>query len=344
MAIKLGKVERVDLRNAWLNEASHFTPWLASEQGIELLQEALGMELEVEAVEKFVGPFKADILAKRLDSTDDHWVLIENQLERTDHKHLGQLLTYSAGLKAVTIVWIAEAFAEEHKAALTWLNDVTGDDLEFFGLEIELWRIGDSEFAPMFNVVAEPNDWTREIKQKADGDTSELKMQQQRFWQALRTKLLESKSKVRPQKAHPQHWTDYALGRAGTWLSATVNKGKKYVSVEFNFRGPAGKIWFDQLDSSKGIIDEAIPGLSWQRLDNRKQSRIALYRDDTDPTDEMSWPEQHAWLVEKLELFHSIFRPYALAFSEGPAMATSELMPAGEMDVDLREDGGSPSI
>ena len=291
-----------------------------------------------------IGPFKADILAKRLDSTDDHWVLIENQLERTDHKHLGQLLTYSAGLKAVTVVWIAETFAEEHKAALNWLNDVTSDDVEFFGLEIELWKIGESELAPMFNVVAEPNDWAREIKQKADGETSELKLQQQRFWQGLRTRLLESKSKVRPQKAHPQHWSDYALGRAGTWLSATVNKGKKFVSVEFNFRGPAGKIWFDELEASRSAIDQGVPGLSWQRLDNRKQSRIALYREDTDPTAEEGWPAQHAWLLEKLELFHGVFRPYALAFSEGLAVAVSASAYDSEPDADLREDNGSPSI
>jgi Domain of unknown function (DUF4268) len=315
MSIKLGKVERVDLRNAWLNEAQHFTPWLASDEGIELLQEALGMELEVEAVEKFVGPFKADILAKRLDGTDDHWVLIENQLERTDHRHLGQLLTYSAGLKAVTVVWIAESFAEEHRAALNWLNDVTSDDLEFFGLEIELWRIGASELAPMFNVVAEPNEWSREIKQKSEGGTSDLKLQQQRFWQELRAKLLEAKSKVRPQKAHAQHWADYAVGRAGTWLSATVNKGKKYVSVEFNFRGPPGKIWYDQLEFSKSAIDSKFPGLSWQRLDGRKQARVALYREDSDPTDESTWPSLHAWLLENLAAFYELFRPYALAFT-----------------------------
>ena len=163
MIPKLGKVQRVNVRDAWPNEANHFTPWLASEDGMELLQETLGMELEVEATEKFVGPFKADILAKRTDTTEDHWVLIENQLERTDHRHLGQLLTYAAGLKAVTVVWIAENFAEEHKAALNWLNDVTRDELEFFGLEIEVWQIGNSEPAPMFNILAEPNEWSREV-------------------------------------------------------------------------------------------------------------------------------------------------------------------------------------
>ncbi|MCB2076355.1 MAG: DUF4268 domain-containing protein [Novosphingobium sp.] len=331
MIPKLGKVQRVNVRDAWPNEANHFTPWLASEDGMELLQETLGMELEVEATEKFVGPFKADILAKRTDTTEDHWVLIENQLERTDHRHLGQLLTYAAGLKAVTVVWIAENFAEEHKAALNWLNDVTRDELEFFGLEIEVWQIGNSEPAPMFNILAEPNEWSREVTQGAANQLSDLKLQQQRFWHGLRAKLLDKKSKVRPQKAHPQHWADYAVGRAGVWLCATVNSQGKYVSLELSLRGPSAKPWFDELATHKAAIEDAIgPGLSWQRLDGKKQSKIVLYRRNSDPTDESKWEEQHAWLVEKLEQFREVFRPYALTLPDGNGL------------VDGDEDGEGP--
>jgi hypothetical protein len=318
MIIKLGKVDRINVRKAWANEASHFTPWLASEQGIELLQEALGLEMEVEATEKFVGPFKADILAKRTDTTDDHWVLIENQLERTDHRHLGQLLTYAAGLKAATIVWVAERFEEQHRAALDWLNEITSDTFEFYGLEVELWQIDNSSLAPMFNLVAKPNEWSREVKQKADDSVSDLKQKQRLFWQGLRELLLAKKSKVRPQKAHPQHWSDFALGRSGAWLSATVNKAKQYVSVEFSMRGPPGKVWFTELEAHKAEIEAKIgPGVSWQRLDGRKSSRVAIYREQTDPTNEADWPAQHAWLVEKLELFDQVFRPLALGFSDG---------------------------
>ena len=316
MIPKLGKVIRADVRDAWPNEAAHFTPWLASAEGLELLEDALGIDLEVEAVEQFIGPFRADILAKRTDTPDEHWVLIENQLEKTDHRHLGQLLTYAAGLKAATIVWVAQDFAEEHRAALDWLNEITSDAYQFFGLQIELWRIGVSEPAPMFNVLAEPNDWSREVKQSADHAVSDLKEQQQRFWQGVRALLLEKKSKVKPQKAHPAHWADYSLGRSGTWLSATVNTSKKYVSVEFNLRGPPGKVWYQELEAQKADIDAKIgPGLSWQRLDDRKQSRIALYLENTDPTNEGTWPEQHAWVVGKLELFHQVFRPLALNLS-----------------------------
>lgn len=318
MTVQLGKVIQVDVRRAWPNEAAHFTPWLASPDGMELLQDALGMDLEVEAVEQFVGPFRADILAKRTDTPDEHWVLVENQLEKTDHRHLGQLLTYAAGLKAATIVWVAQDFAEEHRAALDWLNEITSDAYQFFGLQIELWQIGTSDPAPMLNVLAEPNEWTREVKQSAENTVSDLKQQQQRFWQGVRSRLQEKKSKVRPQKAHPQHWADYRLGRANTWLTATINSGKRYIAVEFSFRGPPGKVWFDEMLVQKdGVEAKFGHPLSWQRLEGRKQSRIALYRENTDPTNEPDWPAQQAWIVEQLERLYTIFQPYALALSDG---------------------------
>lgn len=157
----LGRLEKAELRQAWNNEAGDFTPWLAEPDNLVLLGEAVGLELELEAQEKNVGPFRADILCK--DTLTGNWVLIENQLERTDHLHLGQLLTYAAGLKAVTIVWIAERFTDEHRVALDWLNEITNETINFFGLEIELWRIGDSPMAPKFNVVSQPNDWTKTV-------------------------------------------------------------------------------------------------------------------------------------------------------------------------------------
>src|SRR5256885_2050308 len=135
----LGRLQRVDLREVWLSESSGFTPWLAQQENMKLLGETIGIDLECEAQEKEVGPFRADILCK--DTATDSWVLIENQLERTDHGHLGQLLTYAAGLEAVTIVWVAREFTDEHRAALDWLNEITGQKFNFFGLEIELWRI-----------------------------------------------------------------------------------------------------------------------------------------------------------------------------------------------------------
>jgi hypothetical protein len=161
----LGRLQRVTLRDYWLDEAREFTPWLAQEHNIALLGEAIGLDLEIEAQEKQVGPFRAGILCK--DTLDGHLVLIENQLERTDHGHLGQLLTYAAGLDAVTVVWVASQFTDEHRAALDWLNRIADTDFNFFGLEIELWRIDDSPMAPNFNVVSQPNNWSKSARQSA---------------------------------------------------------------------------------------------------------------------------------------------------------------------------------
>ena len=152
---QLGRLERVDLREVWADEAGGFTPWLALDENIAILGDAIGIDLEVEAQETNVGQFRADILCK--DTANSNWVLVENQLEQTDHKHLGQLMTYAAGLKAEAIVWAAEKFTPEHRAALDWLNQITDGRFNCFGLDIELWRIGDSPVAPKFNVVCKPN-------------------------------------------------------------------------------------------------------------------------------------------------------------------------------------------
>lgn len=160
--VELGRLIRVDLREAWQDEAAHFTPWLAQQENLELLGDALGIGLQLEATEQSVGPFAADILCK--DPMRDQWVLIENQLEQTDHTHLGQIITYAAGLNAVTVIWIARKFVEQHRAALDWLNEVTAEGTDFFGVEVELWRIGESTaVAPKFNIVSKPNAWSKQI-------------------------------------------------------------------------------------------------------------------------------------------------------------------------------------
>lgn len=155
----LGRLERVETRLIWANEAMDFTPWLAD--NLQFLGDAIGVELQLEAQEKSVGLFRADILAK--DVQANSWVLIENQLACTDHSHLGQLITYAAGLEAVTVVWIAKMFTDEHRAALDWLNTISDEGIKFFGVQVEVWSIGDS-VAPKFNVVSRPNTWTKKGK------------------------------------------------------------------------------------------------------------------------------------------------------------------------------------
>ncbi|WP_415714466.1 hypothetical protein [Roseibium sp.] len=180
LSVELGNLERVELRDIWASEAADFTPWLARAENLSILGDTLNIDLELEAQEKSVGPFRADILCK--DIGNDNWVLVENQLERTDHSHLGQLLTYASGLQAVTIVWIAAHFTDEHRSTLDWLNKITDESFRFFGLEVELWRIGDSPAAPKFNIVSKPNDWSRSVARAAraidDAELSDIRQMQ----------------------------------------------------------------------------------------------------------------------------------------------------------------------
>ena len=217
---KLGRIERVDLRSVWTSEDRHFTPWLALPENLEILGEALGIELELEAQEKYVGPFRADILCKNT-AEKDSWVIIENQIEKTDHKHLGQLITYASGLRASTIVWISAEFCEEHRAALDWLNQMADKSARFFGLEVELWKIGDSPAAPRFNVVCKPNDWEATVRHAAEALAEDEGTPSQnlriKYWTAFRAFLQERQSKLRPQKPSRDHWYSFSIGTSRVW-------------------------------------------------------------------------------------------------------------------------------
>lgn len=310
-SMELGKLEKIDLRNVWLYEDRQFTPWLAEEFNLAQLGDAIGLELELEAIEKQVGPFRADILCKDLDS--EELVLIENQLSSTDHKHLGQIITYAAGLDAKTIIWITSHFTEEHAAALDWLNEGSTDGLRFFGVEIEAYRIGNSAPAPMFNVICKPNDWSRTVsraaKSIADRDHSETQLRQREFWEAFANFLSERKSLLGSRKPLPQHWTNFALGRSGFKLAATIHSRESRIGSELFIRKEPAKEYFDLLYAQKSDVEtEFGTQLNWERLDNRKGCRIGVYCEGCDPMDESDWPRQHAWLKDNLEKLDRIFR------------------------------------
>lgn len=299
----------MDVRTAWKSEATDFTPWLASEKNISILGNSIGIDLEVEATEKNVGPFKADILCK--DTATSSWVLIENQLERTDHTHLGQLLTYAAGLKAVTIVWIAPTFCDEHRAALDWLNEVTAEGVNFFGLEVELWRIGDSAPAPKFNIVCKPNDWSEAIARAASGigdEITETQKTQWAYWTALRDFMTKTPGKVKPQKPLPQHWTNFAVGRSNFSLVAVVNTVDERIGAHLTIQGPNAKHFFAKLEKDRAEIEKEFgTALEWREMADRKESQVGVVRDQTDPLNEGDWSIQHAWMRGTLERFYSVF-------------------------------------
>lgn len=306
----LGRLEKIELRDIWRSEAQDFTPWLASSTNLALLGEALGIELEIEAQERNVGPFKADILCK--DMLDGSWVLIENQLERTDHTHLGQLLTYAAGLQAVTIVWIAGKFTDEHRAALDWLNETTGEKFRFFGLEVELWRIADSPAAPKFNIVCQPNEWSKSVGEAArriESDTlTETKAQQLRFWQTLHGDMA-NKSTLKPQKPYPQHWMNFSIGRTGFLLGALLNTREERIGVELYINHDEAKRIFKLLKQGEQQIAAEL-GFSpeWLELPNRSACRVVFYKYGCDPRDEARWHEYRRWMTEHLAKFEAAFR------------------------------------
>jgi len=311
MSQKIGRLKRVDLREIWLTEASDFTPWLAQPENLEILVETLGIELELEAQEKSVGPFRADILCK--DIGTDTWVLIENQLERTDHQHLGQLLTYASGLQAVTIVWIAARFTEEHRSTMDWLNKITDESFKFFGLEVELWKIGDSPAAPKFNVASKPNNWSRSVAQAAkaieDTELSQVRLTQRKYWEGLHLALNNLSGPVSGnRKAQPQSWMNYSIGRTGFVLGAAMVRWNSKIRAELYITGPSADAYFRLLLQNRDAIEAEIGStLEWEDLPERQDRRIAQYLEDTNPDNESEWPQQHDWLAQRLNAFHRVF-------------------------------------
>lgn len=309
MSDLLGRLERVELRDIWRTEAQDFTPWLAKEHNLTLLGETLGIELELKGVEENVGPFRADILCK--DMLTDRWVLVENQLERTDHTHLGQLLTYAAGLDAVTIVWVAARAAQEHRAAIDWLNEITDSAVSFFLIEVELWRIADSPAAPRFNMVSQPNDWSRSTsgakKAIESGTLSDSQQMLVDYWTRFEDLLARRGGRVRAVKPLPQNWIVHSIGKSGVNLNGTWNRRENWVRGEVYLTGARAKQYFDELKSARDEIEADFgDSLTWydQAQNDR---RIWLTRDFPDVTDIETWPEQHRWLIEVLERLHAVF-------------------------------------
>jgi hypothetical protein len=304
----LGRLEKVNLREAWPSEAANFTPWLAKAENLTLLGEAIGRDLEPYAEEHSVGPFRADILCREVGS--DAWVLIENQLERTDHTHLGQLLTYAAGLNTVTVVWVAERFTDEHRAALDWLNQKTPEGIAFFGLEVELWRIGTSHLAPKFNVVSKPNVWTRQIA--ASTDTSEAKQFCYDYWSGVITEL-QPYGILQPEtKPLRRQDTRFDVGWHTFFLKAYFSRvKKKKQGVWVSCRGPHGYENYLALMDHKREIETAFGDtLDWQSEQDRDQGTTIHYIFGKDANDRSAWPEQHKLIADKVARLYQAVHPF----------------------------------
>ena len=301
---KFGKLSEVKLREYWTNEAKDFTPWLSKEENLRLLADALQMtDLELEGREQLTGDFYVDILAR----DGDRYVVIENQLERTDHKHLGQLLTYAAGQNAKAIVWIAKEIREEHRRALDWLNENSLEELRFFGVEMELWRIGDSKPAPKFNIVSKPNDWAKTVQPAVRTELTETKLLQREFWEGLKKYMEDGNTGLRLKQPQPQNYYEITIGRSGFHISLTVNSFKKRIGCELYIQANFG---FRDLQEEKEDIErELSAGLEWQDLPGRKAARIAQYKKEVDFRNREKWPRLFEWFKERAEAFYETFSP-----------------------------------
>ena len=233
-------------------------------------------------------------------------MIIENQLDPTDHKHVGQLLTYAAGLDAYTVVWIAKTFRRDHCAMLDWHNRITEERYRFFGVEVKVWQIEDSAHAAQFDVVSSPNGWSRDVSRHTK--LSETEQRQLKFWTGLRDYIVDNGNPVNFRTPGKRAFHTFGIGRVGFSLMAWLLRSQ--VGIRLVIREDNAKAHFRLLEEQKEEIhNEFGETLEWNELPRYQATRISLYKADIDPLDENDWPQQYEWLTAKLKRFDQVFRP-----------------------------------
>lgn len=292
--MKLGKIKRIhDLRMIWPHEANSFTKWLAKEENLSKLGEDIGIDLVLEERESSVGNFSVDIFAN--EESTGRKVIIENQLEDTDHDHLGKLITYASGKGAEVIVWVVKRARDEHRQAIEWLNQHTDTSLGFFLVEIELWQIDDSAIAPKFNVIERPNDWAKQMKNSENlSDRRQLLL---KFWNGFNDYIAQSdifKNDFTIRKAQPDHWYDLSVGNSSYHICMTISAQKKRLSCGVYI--PDNKDLFHTFEDNKDIFQKEF-GEEGDWKEAAKATRIVIYK-GFDLYNETKWEEAYAWFVE----------------------------------------------
>lgn len=302
----LGTLKEItDLRSIWPHEALNFTPWVA--ENVDLLADAVGLDITVDETESSVGDFNVDIYAS--ETGTDRKIIIENQLEDTDHDHLGKLITYASGKGADVLIWVVKHAREEHKAAVEWLNNHTDDKIGFFLCEIKLFQIGDSQIAPSFTVVERPNDWTKEIRKKASANPT----QQQRleYWQAFNDYAFSDANFSRifnKRKPTTDHWMDFSIGSSACHIAVSQIQKRKAVDVELYINDD--KELFKSLFAHKDEIEKNMEmELEWKELPERKASRILIEK-TVDLDDRATWPEQFDYIMDNCIKMKRAFKRY----------------------------------
>lgn len=306
--MQFGTIRKLKLRDIWPREATDFTPWLA--ENISELGEALGMDLEIKQTEAAVGEFSLDLLAVDLGTNQN--VIIENQLTQTDHDHLGKLLTYAAGYNASTVIWVADVVRDEHKQTLEWLNERTYENTQFFGVVVEVFKVDDSKPAFTFTPIVSPSNWQKSKKKQVSDSVSPKGEAYRQYFQLLIDELREKHHFTNAKLGQPQNWYSFPSGYSGIYLSAVFSQGSKartelYIDVGDRDKNKEIFDWLQQQTNS--IQDDLSYTVDWERLEERRACRIAVYRSGTI----QSLPEEleiiRAWHIQNLLAFKKVFSP-----------------------------------
>lgn len=306
--VKIGKLTEVDVRDLWKHEQYDFSNWLAKEENIKLLDDEIGLTLMDINKEVYIGSYRCDLVAK--DETTGQIVIIENQLEATNHDHLGKIITYAAGLDAKTIIWIVKEAREEHKAAIEWLNNNSSEEIGFFLIELHAYKINDSLPAPMFKVVEKPNNFTKTSKQNySDKELNRSQNERLMFWEEFNTVIVAKGKPFSVRKPTTDHWYDVAIGTSEAHLAINlVNKENKIVLELYILDN---KNLFDHIYEDKEKIENTLQmSFSWERLDGKKASRIKHDVLGLDFSDHSNYPQSMDECIEKILKMRDVFKKY----------------------------------
>ncbi len=306
MTTEFGKIKPVDIKTIWRNEPQNFTPWLGD--NLNVLGELIGLDLDLISREADSGDFSLDLLAK--DLSTNRTVVIENQYNSTDHKHLGQLITYASYHKAGVIIWLAEEVREEHRAAIDWLNNNTGENIDFFAVEIDVIQIDDSKPALNFKLKAYPNEWQKSSIHTATGDTSPTMNSYKTFFQTLIDELRTKHKFTNAKAGQPQSWYAFTTGVKGFQYGLSFAKGEK-VRVDLYIdtgKAEENKAILKALESEKELIEKEYGmKLEWELLENKRASRVAIYRPGSIDEDTQTLSEIKDWSIQQLLNFKKTF-------------------------------------
>lgn len=304
----IGKLQEVDIRNLWKHEQYDFSEWLSKEENIEYLNDILGLTLVDISKETYVGSYRCDLFAK--DETTGTKVIIENQLEISNHDHLGKIITYASGLDAKVIVWIVKEARQEHRSAIEWLNNNTNNNINFFLIEIHVYKIGNSDNAPMFQIIEQPNDFIKNNK-STNSNESMNKSQSQRmeFWNQFNEILIKRGKPFNVRKATTDHWYNVAIGTSDAHIDITLVNKDSVIGVELYITD--NKDLFDKLYQKKDEIELDLGfELEWRRLDNSKASRIVTFIQGLNFDDHSNYIDLMNKTIDLAVLMRDTFKKY----------------------------------